>query len=157
MFWPTQQVHIKVTTCQSHSITYRAWMCWRDVIVPSSVWFLFSTFWPTSRDTNWTCMVGQLKLQYFGAGCWVGRSPNLFFNRNRWREYLSSGEKRAAPQGNISVNHYARSMGTQIIKQSKTTNATIKKNELHMLQFCRFIFIWSYTFTIQVFTSGKLR
>jgi len=78
-----------------------------------------STFQPTSRDTNWTCMVGQLKLQYFGAGCWVGRSPNLFFNRNRWREYLSSGEKRAAPQGNILVNHDARAMGTQINKQSK--------------------------------------
>jgi hypothetical protein len=57
-------------------------------------------------------MVGKLKLQYFSAGFCVGRSPNLFFNRYRWREYLSSGEKRAAPRGNISANHDARSMGT---------------------------------------------
>lgn len=34
-------------------------------------------------------------LQYFGAGFWVGSNPNLFFNRYLWREYLSSGEKRA--------------------------------------------------------------
>jgi hypothetical protein len=49
-------------------------------------------------------MVGQSReLQYFSAGFWVGSNPNLFFNRYRWREYLSSGEKRAAPQATMSV------------------------------------------------------
>jgi len=34
--------------------------------------------------------------QNFGAGCWVGNSPNRFFSLTLCSENLSSGENRAA-------------------------------------------------------------
>jgi hypothetical protein len=56
---------------------------------------------------------------------------------------------------NISVIHVQRK-GTRVIEQSKPKNATMKKEQIPRLNSAGYIFVWSYTSTIQAFTFSPI-
>jgi hypothetical protein len=61
------------------------------------------------------CAGACIAAAYMGLlGSWVGRIPNRFLIVTRWRENLSSGEKRAVRGGRVSLACYTQESGRDV-------------------------------------------